>query len=164
MNLPPISFISGVHIPSLEGFHDHLLDIAAEVIATGEELPSPTIYVLSNAGELAIIAPMGSKESSAGYQKAVVKVPIVRACALVFEAWISTHPGGVDKERVGLPSEDPNRTEAVGVSLMTAGRQAFTFSPIERPANIVRKAPFKWLDESDGAYKGRFIRDKGASV
>jgi hypothetical protein len=32
------------------------------------------------------------------------------------------------------------------------------YSPIERPSNIVKKAPFQWLDEATGEYHGRFVR------
>lgn len=154
-----ITFISGVHIPSLEAFHDHLLDTAAEVIARGDAWASPTTYVLSNDGKLAVIPPMGSKDRTAQFQKAAVKTPLVRACALVFEAWVSNHPKEVDRKSVCLPSEDPNRTEAVVVSIMTAGRQAMSCSPIERPANIVHKTPIRWLDVNEGAHEGRFIRN-----
>jgi hypothetical protein len=160
MNMPPIEFVGGLHIPTLEGFHDHLLNMAAEVIATGKELPTPMAYVLSDEGSLAVVPLMSlDKTAVALYQKLVVKQPMTRACALVFESWVTSHPKGTDPKKVSQPSDDPNRGEAVIVSIMTKGRQAFSINHIERPSNIVRKEPFKWLDEAGGTYEGRFIRN-----
>jgi hypothetical protein len=58
------------------------------------------------------------------------------------------------------PRLDPERGEAVIVSILTAGRQALTFSPIKRPENTVEKAAFEWLDETKKLKKasGRFVR------
>jgi len=155
----PIAFTSGLRIPSLEAFHDHLLDTSAKIIADGDEVHGPMIFILSRAGQVAVIPPVGSKEGIARFQQAVVQEPMVRACALVFEAWMSTHPKEVDRKSVPMPRDDPKRQEAIVVSIMTNGRQAMSFSPITRPANTLERAPFKWLDEIEGAkHKGRFVR------
>lgn len=63
-----------------------------------------------------------------------------------------------DMEHCVEPRLDPDRGEAVFVSILTAGRQAMSMSPIERPANIVRRARFQWLDESPDKHGGRFVR------
>jgi hypothetical protein len=158
MNIPPITFINDVHIPDLETFHDHLLAMATQVVEAGDEFPSPTLFVLSNEGKLAVLPPLPSKNMSASYQQGVVEHPMVRACALVFEAWVSTYAKDVDRTKVPMPSEDPNRKEVLCVSIMTKGRQALTYSDIERPSNTVKKTPFTWLDQAEGKHKGRFIR------
>jgi hypothetical protein len=157
-----IIFVDGIHIPDLETFHNHLLDIASEKIAAGEELGAPTIFILSPDGKLAIM-PAGalSKQGVANLQKMAVRDPLVRACALVFEAWTSHRTDEARKSNPdAMPVDDPNRGEAVIVSILTAGRQAMTFSPIRRPANTVEKARFEWLDESKTFKKasGRFVR------
>jgi hypothetical protein len=155
----PIVFADDVHIPDLAGFHDHILDTAVSIVESGKEQAAPVIFILSNDGKLAII-PAGPfpKEVIAAFQKAVVGEPMVRACAMVFEAWVSSHPKEVDRKSVCMPSEDPNRGEAIIVSIMTAGRQAMTISHIQRPANTVQRAAFEWLDESGGEFSGRFVR------
>jgi hypothetical protein len=156
-----IAFVEGVHIASLEEFHDYLLGTASSIVASGKELASPMLFVLSNGGKLAIIpAASSSMQGIANYQQAVVREPMVRACAMVFEAWLSSHPIGTDRKNVPMPRDDPARTEAVGVSIMTAGRQAMTFSPIKRPENTVEKAAFEWLDKTKNLTKasGRIVR------
>lgn len=156
-----IAFVDGVVIHELADFHDHLLGTAARIVGTGQELVSPMIFTLSKEGKLAIMPPAGSKEAIARYQKAIVQDPMVRACAIVFEAWVSSYtkddPRARPENRVE-PRLDPAHTEGIVVSIMTAGRQALTISPIKRPENTVERAPFRWLDEGDGRHEGRFVR------
>ena len=109
------------------------------------------LLTLSNGGQLAIMPAPGTPDTFTRLQRSLTTDPMVRACALVFESWATN--------RTDIPpSEDPERGEAILVSIMTAGRQGISVSPIERPANTVRKGPFKWIDESGGEITGRFIR------
>lgn len=154
----PITFVSGLHIADLEAFHDRLLDIAAQIVASGKEC-APLTFILSNGGKLAIVPPPASKTALANFQKMVVREPMVRACAIVFEAWVSAK--AYDERKTNsdfMPVDDPERSEAIVVSIMTAGRQAMSTSAIERPSNVVKKAPFEWLDEARGEHLGRFVR------
>ena len=153
----PMAFVDGVNLASLEAFHDHILAKAIEIVAAGGEVAAPMVFVLSRGGMLAII-PGGafSKQSVATLQRDLAREPMVRACAVIFEAWVSTYAS--KPENPVMPVDDPGRTEALVVSILTAGRQAMTMSPIERPSNTVQKAPFAWLDESDGKFEGRFVR------
>jgi hypothetical protein len=153
----PMAFVDGVQLASLEAFHDHILGTASGIVAVGKDVAAPVMFVLSQGGKLAIIpGAFLSKQGVANFQQAVVRDPMVRACALVFEAWVSAYETKPDNPV--MPADDPNRTEAIVVSILTAGRQAMTFSPIKRPANTVERAQFKWLDEVDGKFDGRFVR------
>jgi hypothetical protein len=153
-----IEFMRGVHVPDLESFHDFLLDTAAQFVTAGGGLAVPMTVVLSKSGAVAIVPPLPSKDGIAIFQKAVSQHATVRACAVVFEAWMSKKTPEEHKANPVQPVDDPDRGECITVSIMTAGRQAISISPIERPANIVKKAPFKWLDEVKGEHAGRFVR------
>ncbi len=113
------------------------------------------VFVLSRNGELAIGPAMESKEATARFLKAAVQIPEVRASALVVEAWTAKREDG--QQRVE-PRLDPERKEAIFVTILTAGRQAVSISPIERPANTVQKSPLQWIDESSEKWDGLFLR------
>ena len=153
-----IAFVDAVQLDTLEAFHDHLLEVASSIIAAGDEC-IPLVFVLSMGGKLAILPPLPSKDAAARYQQAVVQHPMVRACAVVFEAWMSQQSQEQRKANPdAMPVDDPKRSEAIVVSIMTAGRQAMTFSEIKRPSNTVERAAFEWIDETGGKFEGRFVR------
>lgn len=150
----PISFHPGVNIPDLAGLHDHLLDVASEIVATGGDVATPVVFVLSMDGQLGMLsAATSSKDGIAEFQRVAVQNRATRACAVVMEVWTSENIQHRQK-----PSLDPEGGEAIVASIMTAGRQAMSVSRIERPANVVHKAPLQWLDESEAEYRGRFVR------
>lgn len=153
----PMLSVRGVIIPDLVQFYAYLLDTSAEIIERGDCIGDPLIFVLHNDGTLSIAPTFGDNDTLCAFQRNVVRDPAMRACAVISEAWVSTQKKG--DPRI-MPSEDPNRSEALIVSIMTAGRQATTFSRIDRPSNKVDKAPFEWLDEQKtyAEIGGRFIR------
>jgi len=156
MNMEPFMacVVTGIHIPDMQAFYDYLFDTSSKIVAAGKEIERPMVFVLTIRGELALIPTSGTKDHIVAFQKAIVLEPEIRACALVFEAWVSRQMQK-DESKLIQASDDPAREEAIIVSIMTYGRQAFTFSIIERPANIVHKGQFKWIDHAD--IKGRFV-------
>ena len=151
--------VTGARMADLESFHGYLIDTASKIVAAGKEVERPLIFVLTRDGRMAILPPPPSKDNLVQFQKSIVREPVVRACAVVFEAWTSSRVLDMRKTNPGfMPVDDPQRTEAIIVSIMTTGRQSMTVSPIERPANVVHKAPFQWLDEKADKFSGRFIR------
>jgi hypothetical protein len=158
MNSLGITFVDAVQLDTLEAFHDHLLEVASGIVAAGDEC-LPLIFVLTVGGKLAILPPLPSKDAAALYQQTVVQHPMVRACAIVFEAWMSHQT--IEQRKANpdaMPVDDPKRSEAIVVSIMTAHRQAMTCSEIKRPSNKVERAPFEWIDETGGSFGGRFVR------
>jgi hypothetical protein len=159
--MPSMVLIGGMHVETIESFHESLLDIHCKGIERGKEQTEPAFYVLTTSGEIAIIS--GSSFADMGdaalFQQHLVKEPLVRACAIVSEAWVAARTKEQNETMKDVrPKDDPNRTEAVVVSILTAGRQALTISPIRRPANIVERAPFQWLDEAKYKSGGRMVR------
>jgi len=145
--------VTGIHIPDMQTCYDYLFDTSSKIVAAGKEIERPMIFVLTIRGELALIPTAGPSDHVAAFQKAIVLEPDIRACALVSEAWVSTRT--VESKHI-QPRDDPAREEAIVISIMTYGRQAFSFSIIERPANIVHKGKFRWTEHND--IKGRLVR------
>jgi hypothetical protein len=155
----PIAIVAGARFTELEAFYDWMLGTTAKMVAAGKSVEAHLIFVLFNDGQIAVMPPPGSKDMLVTFQKFVVKEPMVRACAVVFEAWTSHKTEDPRKTNPNFrPADDPDRGEAIVVSILTAGRQVMTTSPIERPSNIVKKAPFQWMDEATGKHSGRFVR------
>jgi hypothetical protein len=147
----------------IEDFYTYLYNGAAAVVADKTE-HVPMMFALLDSGGIAVIPTPGmTKSQMESFQEYLVQQPPIRAAALVFEAYGVRVQHPEELPRNTSIANHPGRFEAVVISILTHGRQAFIQCEIDRTNDTLAKAPFKWMNEKGGGPVGvgRFIRGSG---
>lgn len=153
----------------IESVYDRLFEKASEIVASGEE-HQPILIIIHDDGSFeavpVILADMPPEVWHFAQRKTAEKFG---AAVLITEAWTLETMGKLNEngEYDGpMPSEHPDRKEAVMFNVLTPTRQALATCPIDRATNTLEKRPLQWLDQlPEGAHiGGRMVRENAPSV
>ena len=141
----------------IQEVYDTAFPILARSIADGEELPPGMVVLFEDGNAAAESIDFIPKEQWAGFQSYLLGRDEVAAVGIVTEGWAVKAKAGEELDTSIPPSRNPNRTEVVTfVFTVKDGGQMFSICDIERPANLLVKAPLQHSD-NDNRIEGRAV-------